>query len=123
VPPSRLRDRRVVRPDDTHLVCLAHRPALRLDDDVLGIVETGVVEEPLGHAEHLLQRAPQLRPDPAGDLGREPGSADLQHPQRRRALDLTGCARLEPALRDGRHDCGDGDALGAHGREGPVRLR
>ena len=68
--------------DEADLVVGAHRPALGGADDVFGVVEAGVVEQPLGHPEDLLQRAAEHRADPAGELVGQPGSADLQHPQR-----------------------------------------
>ena len=64
---------------DPDLVAVAERPALGGADHLLGVVQPGVVQQPLGHAEHLLQGAAQHRPDLPGDLVGEAGAADLQH--------------------------------------------
>ena len=69
--------------DEAHLVVRAHRAALRGADDVLGVVEAGVVEQPLGHPEDLLQRAAEYGPDLAGQLVGQARAADLQDAQRR----------------------------------------
>ena len=47
--------------------------------DLVRVVQPGVVEQALGHAEHLLERRAEDRLDPAGELVGEPGAADLQH--------------------------------------------
>src|SRR5690606_23915217 len=62
---------------DQHLVVGADGPALRVDDDVVRIVEARVVDQPFGHAEHLLQLHAQHGLDPSRDFGRQLGAADL----------------------------------------------
>src|SRR6185437_7540628 len=61
--------------DEPHLVGGGERPALRGRDDGGRVVEAGVVEQALGHAEDLLQRQPST-----GSIRRASSSASLAPP-------------------------------------------
>jgi hypothetical protein len=114
--------RLAVGPDDQDLVGRRQRPALRLDHDAVGVVEPGVVEEPLGHPEHLLHPAADGRADAAGDLRHEAGSADLEDLEAGEVEPLGGVG-LQPPDGQRRHEGGDRDLLGFDDGHGVLRLR
>ena len=77
-----LGNRVVVVVDDADLVVVADRAALGGDHQVVGVVVAGVVDQPLGHPEDLLQGTSQDRGDAAGRFFCEGGPADLEYAQR-----------------------------------------
>ncbi len=89
---------------DAHLVIRAHGAALGGEDALGFVVQAGVVDQALGHAEYLLQLATQLRRHPSGlGLG-EAGTAHLHHPQAGQAGALLGCGSgLQPERHRRRH--------------------
>ncbi|MNP34183.1 hypothetical protein D3C76_1274580 [compost metagenome] len=65
-----------------HFVIRAHRAALGIHDAFRGIIQRGVVHQPFGHAEHLLELAAHLCRNTGSQGGGESRSAHLQQLQR-----------------------------------------
>ncbi|MNH04570.1 hypothetical protein D3C79_638700 [compost metagenome] len=70
-------DRIALLVQHAHLIVRAHGAALGVDHLLLGIIEPGVVDQPLRHAEHLLQPAAEQRGDLARHRFGELGAAHL----------------------------------------------
>ncbi|MNG31896.1 hypothetical protein D3C84_1177830 [compost metagenome] len=66
-----------------------------MDNDLLRVIQPGIVDEPFRHAEHLLQRTAERSPYPACSFCAELGSPYLQHLQTRQiAMPVSG--RFDP---------------------------
>ncbi len=102
--------------DDADLVVGRQRPALGRRDELVVVLGARVVQEALGHAEHLLALAAERRPHPARVLGCELRAADLQQAQARHVAEapLHG---LDPQLRERWHERRDRHPLALDQRE------
>ncbi|MNS78191.1 hypothetical protein D3C72_1117940 [compost metagenome] len=104
---------------NAHLVIRAHGAALGVNDLLIGVREPGVVDQPLRHAEHLLQPAAEQRGDLSGHRFGQLGAAHLQQGQ---ALDLTAdgrirFGRLQPEGDRRRHQGAEVDLVAGDQRE------
>ncbi|MNJ35845.1 hypothetical protein D3C77_306080 [compost metagenome] len=105
--------------EDAHLVVRAHGAALGVNDLLVGVVQPGVVDQPLRHAEHLLQPAAEQR----GDLARHRfGQLGAAHLQQVEALKLTAdgrirFGRLQPEGDRRRHQGAEVDLVAGDQRE------
>ncbi|MNS53447.1 hypothetical protein D3C72_862030 [compost metagenome] len=104
---------------NAHLVVRAHGAALGVNDLVVRVIQPGVVDQPLRHAEHLLQPAAEQRGDLACHRFGQLGAAHLQQGQ---TLDLTADGRirlgcLQPEGDRRRHQRAEVDLVAGDQRE------
>ncbi|MNV38856.1 hypothetical protein D3C71_1304190 [compost metagenome] len=85
-------------------------------------MQAGVVDQALGHAEHLLQGAAQPGDHPPRRLRHQLGAADLHHLQAGEVL-RGGCGGLRPQQRQRRHQADTGDPLARDQAERGLRAR
>ncbi|MNZ78898.1 hypothetical protein D3C78_974910 [compost metagenome] len=105
--------------EDAHLVVRAHGAALGVNDLLVGVAQPGVVDQPLRHAEHLLQPAAEQRPNLAGHRLPQLGAAHLQQVE---ALELSARSGirfrgLQPERDRRRHQRGEVDPVAGDQRE------
>ena len=103
-------DGAVIVVHDADLVIRADGPALGFDDGVFVVVEPRVVDQPLGHAEDLLQRHPQHRPYPPCHFRNQLGPPHLDHLQAGE-VGLRVRRRLQPQQQQRGHQRRVGDAF------------
>ncbi len=106
----------------TNFVRRRQRPALGVQHPLWRVLGVGVADQPLGHAEHLLQAAAEHRFDAPCGLVAEFGAAHLQQLQRRQATP-TGLGRFQPDQGQGRHQRGVGHPLALDQFEADFRAR
>ena len=88
--------------DEADLVVGAHRSALGGADDLVGVVETGEVQQPFGHPEDLLQCRAQDRLHFPCNFVRQPGAANLEDFEAGQLIAAGFLLVLDPSLGDGR---------------------
>ncbi len=96
--------------DHPHLVIGAHGQALGQIGVFVVIVQARVIDQPLGHAEHLLQTTAKRLRHAAGDGFRQPGATDLQQPQRSQFIRMIR-GGLQPHRQRRRHQRRDIDPM------------
>ncbi|MNQ97659.1 hypothetical protein D3C85_1133150 [compost metagenome] len=107
--------------DDAHFVIGAQRPALGVQDQLLAVIQARVAEQPLSHAQHLLQGAAEYRRDPRRRGAQQLRPADLEHTQARQ-IGLALGLGVEPEHCQRWHQRGDGHPLCADQGEAGVRV-
>ncbi|MGC4082782.1 MAG: hypothetical protein QM736_11885 [Vicinamibacterales bacterium] len=115
-------DRSILVVDDQDLVVGTDRSSLRRDDRFLVVVESRVVDEPFGHAEHLLQPGAGRRRDTARDLREQFRPANLDDVERRQ-FRSTLHRRIEPDERQRRYHGGDRHTLALNERKCDIGSR
>ena len=106
--------------DHAHFVIRADRPALAGHDQFFRIIQPRVVDQPFGHAEHLLQRAAKAVDHPACGFRDQFGPAYLQYLQTGQVMPAAG-GGLCPQQRQRRHQPTAGHFLAGDQREGRIR--
>ncbi|MNW59859.1 hypothetical protein D3C74_378100 [compost metagenome] len=97
------RHRVVVVVHDEDLVGRGDGPPLRPDDDLARVARPGVADEPLGHAEDLLERVPEHLDQAFGRARPELGSPDLEDLERGEVVRRDE-RRGRPDVRERRHE-------------------
>ena len=97
--------------DEAHVVAVTHRPTLGRAHDIIGVVESGVVQQSFRHPEHLLEPDAQRRMHLAGDFVGQSCPTDLEQRQARQLAGTVLARMLQPTLCYGGHSRGDGDSL------------
>ena len=114
-----IRDRIAGIIQDQHLIIGRDGATLGFGDNLLGIVQPRIVDQPFGHAEHLLQCAAQHGTDAPRCFRHELGAAHLQDLQAGQVMRFAR-RRLQPQERQRRHETGDGHAFSRDEGKGDV---
>ena len=108
--------------DNAYFVIGAQRTALGMQQQIRAVIQAGKTQQPLGHAQHLLQGAAQRRRDPFCRAAEQFRTAHLQHAQAGQ-VGLALVLGVQPQHRQRRHQGGDGDPLLADQRKAGLRVR